>query len=93
MIIQLIDEAVQAGARREKATALLGLSPRAVARWRVDSDTRGAPIPRSAAPSSWPLGNLQTSGDGGPCQEGLERAGDVWKVIDAHELARGVELE
>ena len=39
MIIQLIDEAVQAGARREKATALLGLSPRAVARWRVDSDT------------------------------------------------------
>src|SRR5690349_17396811 len=32
MIIQLIDEAVQAGARREKATALLGLSSRAVAR-------------------------------------------------------------
>ena len=39
MIIQLIDEAVKGGARREKATALLGLSSRAVARWRVDSDT------------------------------------------------------
>jgi putative transposase len=39
MIIQLIDEAVRAGARREKATALLGLSSRAVARWRIESNT------------------------------------------------------
>ena len=38
MIIQLIDEAVQAGARREKATVLLGLSSRGVACWRADSD-------------------------------------------------------
>jgi transposase InsO family protein len=42
MIIELIDEAVRNGARRDKATALLGLSARAVARWRrdVDADDR-----------------------------------------------------
>jgi putative transposase len=34
MIMQLIDEAVENGARREQATALLGLSARALARWR-----------------------------------------------------------
>jgi putative transposase len=39
MIIELIDEAVRNGARRDKATALLGLSARAVARWRRDADT------------------------------------------------------
>lgn len=38
MILQLIDEAVQGGARREKASALLGLSARALARWRADGD-------------------------------------------------------
>jgi putative transposase len=51
MIIDLIDEAVRNGARRDKATALLGLSARAVARWRRDADTddrrRG---PSTAAP-------------------------------------------
>jgi putative transposase len=36
MIMQLIDEAVENGARREKATALLGLSARAIARWRTE---------------------------------------------------------
>jgi hypothetical protein len=36
MIIQLIDEAVENGARREQATALLGLSARTVARWRTE---------------------------------------------------------
>jgi putative transposase len=36
MIIQLIDEAVENGARRAQATALLGLSARAVARWRTE---------------------------------------------------------
>jgi putative transposase len=35
MILQLLDEAVRSGARREKACALLGLSARAVARWRA----------------------------------------------------------
>ena len=39
MIIQLIDEAVANGARREKAAALLGLSDRAVARWRKDASS------------------------------------------------------
>jgi transposase InsO family protein len=34
MIIELIDEAVKSGARREKACALLGLSARGVDRWR-----------------------------------------------------------
>jgi putative transposase len=38
MIIELIDEAVKNGARREKASALLGLSSRAVARWRAEQD-------------------------------------------------------
>jgi hypothetical protein len=33
MIIELIDEAVKAGARRDKACAQIGLSSRAVARW------------------------------------------------------------
>jgi hypothetical protein len=37
MIIELIDEAVKGGARREKACALLGLSARGVARWRVQN--------------------------------------------------------
>jgi len=36
MIIELIDEAVKSGARREKACALLGLSARGVARWRAE---------------------------------------------------------
>jgi hypothetical protein len=39
MIIELIDEAVRNGARRDKATALLGLSARAVARWRSEEGT------------------------------------------------------
>src|SRR6185312_16851133 len=39
MILQLIDEAVQSGARREKASALLGLSARALARWRAEGET------------------------------------------------------
>lgn len=38
MIIELIEEAVTNGARREKATSLLGLSARAVARWRTEAD-------------------------------------------------------
>jgi transposase InsO family protein len=38
MILQLIDEAVQSGARREKASALLGLSARALARWRAEGE-------------------------------------------------------
>jgi len=37
MILQLIDEAVRSGARREKASALLGLSARALARWRAEA--------------------------------------------------------
>lgn len=37
MIIQLIDEAITNGARREKASALLGLSDRAIARWRAEA--------------------------------------------------------
>ncbi len=37
MIIELIDAAVASGARREKAAALLGLSNRAVARWRAEA--------------------------------------------------------
>lgn len=37
MIIQLIDEAVDSGASREKATQLLGLSERGVARWRKEA--------------------------------------------------------
>lgn len=41
MIIQLIDEAVDSGASREKATQLLGLSERGVARWRKEA-TRGS---------------------------------------------------
>jgi putative transposase len=39
VILQLIDEAVQSGARREKASALLGLSARALARWRAEGET------------------------------------------------------
>lgn len=39
MIIQLIDEAVASGARREQAAALLGLSDRAIARWRAEADS------------------------------------------------------
>lgn len=39
MIIQLIDEAVESGARREQAAALLGLSDRAIARWRAEADS------------------------------------------------------
>jgi transposase InsO family protein len=39
MIIQLIDEAVANGARRERAAAVLGLSDRAIARWRVEADS------------------------------------------------------
>jgi putative transposase len=51
MIIELIDEAVKSGARREKACALLGLSARAVARWRAErggEDRRSGP---AAAPA------------------------------------------
>lgn len=50
MIIELIDEAVGSGARREQACALLGLSARGVARWRaanVGEDQRKGP---TAAP-------------------------------------------
>ena len=46
MIIDLIDEAVKNGARREKAVALLGLSARGVARWHaedVGEDRRRGP--------------------------------------------------
>lgn len=39
MIIELVDEAVASGARREKAAALLGLSDRAIARWRAEADS------------------------------------------------------
>jgi hypothetical protein len=47
MIIELIDEAVKSGARREKACALLGLSARGVARWRAENggeDGRAGPM-------------------------------------------------
>lgn len=37
MIIQLIDEAVAAGARRERAAAVVGISDRAIARWRAEA--------------------------------------------------------
>jgi transposase InsO family protein len=46
MIIEIIDEAVKSGARREKACALLGLSARGLARWRADNggeDRRAGP--------------------------------------------------
>jgi transposase InsO family protein len=39
MILTLIDEAVAAGARVEKATAMLGLSTRTVTRWRDNDNT------------------------------------------------------
>lgn len=38
MIIELIDEAVCAGARVERACDLLGIAPRTVSRWRGDRD-------------------------------------------------------
>lgn len=44
MIIELIDEAVAAGARIEKACSVLGLPARTIARWRADAggdDKRG----------------------------------------------------
>lgn len=46
MIIELIDEAVANGARREKAAGVLGLSDRAIARWRAEgggNDRRRGP--------------------------------------------------
>jgi putative transposase len=46
MIIELIDEAVKGRARREQACALLGLSSRGVARWRIQDggeDRRQSP--------------------------------------------------
>jgi hypothetical protein len=55
MIIELIDAAVASGARREKAAALLGLSNRAVARWRiplhssVQSDRTRAAVPTDSS--------------------------------------------
>lgn len=51
MIIHLIDEAVNSGARHEKACALLGLSARAVARWRGcdgGEDCRRGPMAKPA---------------------------------------------
>ena len=38
MILALIDEAVAAGARIEKAAELLGIAPRSFTRWRADID-------------------------------------------------------
>lgn len=46
MILDLVDAAVKAGARREQACSLLGLSARGVARWRVGEvgeDRRAGP--------------------------------------------------
>ena len=51
MILGLVDEAVEAGARHERACAILGLSERAVQRWREDDvgdDERAGPRTRPA---------------------------------------------
>lgn len=40
MILTLIDEAVAAGARVEKATEMLGITPRTLTRWRADDGGR-----------------------------------------------------
>ncbi len=44
MIVDLVEEAVRAGARRDRACAIIGLCPRTLARWRADGggkDRRG----------------------------------------------------
>jgi transposase InsO family protein len=56
MIIQLIDEAVKSGARREKASELLGLSSRALARWRAE----GGGDDRRRGPTASPTHQLTT---------------------------------
>ncbi len=58
MIIQLIDEAVANGARREHAAALLGLSDRAIARWRVEADSDD----RRQGPHAAPAHKLDSEG-------------------------------
>jgi putative transposase len=54
MIMQFIDEAVKDGARRDKAAAILGLSSRAIARWRVE----GGGDDRRRGPASSPVHKL-----------------------------------
>ena len=50
MIVTLIDEAVAAGARREKACELVGLSERCVARWSKDDQGDARRGPKSPPP-------------------------------------------
>jgi transposase len=57
MILGLIDEAVAAGARQEKACELLGLDARTVQRWR----TQGIGEDKRAGPRSSPANKLTTS--------------------------------
>lgn len=54
MILTLIDEAVASGARRDKAAALLGLSARAVDRWRAEAGGED----RRRGPNSTPAHTL-----------------------------------
>jgi transposase InsO family protein len=54
MIIQLIDEAVAAGARRERAAAVVGISDRAIARWRAEAGGDD----RRQGPNTTPLHQL-----------------------------------
>jgi putative transposase len=54
MIIQFIDEAVKDGARRDQAAAILGLSSRAIARWRAE----GGGDDRRRGPASSPVHKL-----------------------------------
>lgn len=51
MILELIDEAVSNGARREAATKLLGLSARGVARWRKEASSEDGRKGPKAAPT------------------------------------------
>jgi transposase InsO family protein len=57
MILGLIDEAMAAGARQEKACELLGLDARTVQRWR----TQGVGEDKRAGPRSAPANKLTTS--------------------------------
>ena len=54
MSLALLDEAVGAGARLEKACGVLGLSVRTVTRWR----TEGGEVDRRAATGSAPMHKL-----------------------------------
>lgn len=51
MILELIDEAVCAGARMERAASIIGIAPRTLTRWRGDKDGEDRRASAAASPA------------------------------------------